>query len=225
MKKIWEKYSHIWLLSYGIFYFVWFFILEGANDRQFNIMHCGIDDMIPFRSAFIVPYLLWFGYVVAIILFTFFTSRYDYYRTCALLFIGMTVGLITFTIYPSAFDRGSLPDDNSVFASLVMGLRNIDTPTNVFPSLHVYNSIAVHIALMKNTYLKEVEKKSPKNRGIILAVKISSFILMVLICLATMFLKQHSFLDLAGGVVLVVILYPFVYILPGRFGKKKSKMA
>lgn len=216
MKALWKKYSHVWLLSYTLFYFIWFFLLEGANERNFHIMHCVVDDYIPFCSVFIVPYLLWFFYVVTMILFTFFTSRYDYYRTCAILFIGMTIGLITFTIYPSAFDRGNLPEDSSIFASLVMGLRNIDTPTNVFPSLHVYNSIGVHIALMKNTYLKELEKKNAKAKNIIHAVKAFSLILMVLICLATMFLKQHSFLDLVGGVVLIIVLYPFVYVIPER---------
>lgn len=216
MKALLKKYSHVWLLSYALFYFIWFFLLEGANERQFHVMHCAVDDYIPFCSAFIVPYLLWFFYVAAIILFTFFTSRYDYYRTCAILFIGMTIGLIIFTIYPSIFDRGELPEDTSIFSSLVMGLRNIDTPTNVFPSLHVYNSIGVHISLMKNTYIKELEKKNAKTKNIILAVKIFSFILMVLICLATMFLKQHSFLDLVGGVILILALYPFVYIIPGR---------
>jgi len=39
----------------------------------------------------------------------------------------------------------------------------------------------------------------------------SAFILTVLICMSTVFLKQHSILDVFGGLLLSLILYTVVY--------------
>lgn len=220
MKKWFKKYSHVWILSYGILYFVWFCLLESANDRDFTFIHSTLDDLIPFCPVFIIPYLLWFLYVASIIVFTFFTSREDYYKTCGYLFSGMTVSLMIFTIFPNAFNRGILPEDQSVFSSMVSILRNVDTPTDVFPSIHVYNSIAVHIALLKNTYLAEQVRQKPQEKRALRIVKALSFLLMTAIILSTVFLKQHSIIDVFGGIILAVLLYPCVYVLPNR--KKRS---
>lgn len=221
MKKWLKEHSHIWLLSYGILYFVWFSLLEGANDRDFTIIHSPLDEQIPFCSAFILPYLLWFLYVAAAIVFTFFTSRKDYYCTCGYLFSGMTVSLIIFTVFPNAFERGVLPEDTSIFSSMVSILRNVDTPTDVFPSIHVYNSIAVHVALCKNTCLTAWSQQASRKKRAFRILKTLSFLLMVLIILSTVFLKQHSVLDVLGGSVLAAVLYLVVYCLPAK--RKKNR--
>ena len=75
-----------------------------------------------------------------------------------------------------------------------------DTPTNLFPSVHVFNSIAVNIAVWHSDNFK-------KNK----AVRYSSAVLMVLIILSTMFLKQHSVFDVVTGMVLAVFMYSVVY--------------
>ena len=83
---------------------------------------------------------------------------------------------------------------------MVVKLYETDTCTNVFPSIHVYNSICIHVAVARNTLLK----KYP-------IVQHASFVLMVLICMATVFLKQHSIVDVFGGCLMAYILYFVVY--------------
>ena len=89
---------------------------------------------------------------------------------------------------------------------MVKMLYAADTPTNQFPSIHVYNSIAVNIAVWHSSNFKE--KKW---------VRFGSSILMVLIILSTMFLKQHSVFDVVTGIVLSVFMYSLVYTTDWSF--------
>ena len=74
---------------------------------------------------------------------------------------------------------------------------------------HVYNSVGVHIAVCHSEELK-------KHPMIVRA----SGILMVLICLATMFLKQHSVIDVVGALLMASVIYPIAYA-PEAEKKKK----
>lgn len=188
-------------MAYIFIYLCWFFYLEKTVTSDYHIMHLTIDDYIPFCEYFIIPYLLWFVYVAATVLYFFFTDRKDYYKLCTMLFTGMTISLLVCTVFPNGTDfRPVIDPDKNICSALVSWLYMTDTNTNVFPSIHVYNSICVHIALSKSRILKS-------NR----IIQISSFLLMLSICLATVFLKQHSVFDGVGAFIMAGIMYQFVY--------------
>lgn len=200
MKEFVSKYKHAWCLLYAFIYLPWFVFLE-KNVLHYSIIHISLDDYIPFNEYFIIPYFLWFAYVAAVVMFFFFTNKEDYYRLCAFLFIGMTISLIICTIWPNGHNlRPTEFARENIFTDMVRGLWQTDTPTNIFPSIHVYNSIGVHLAVMNSEALK-------KKR----VVRISSFILMLSICLSTVFLKQHSALDGIGAIVMSMFMYRMVY--------------
>lgn len=188
-------------MAYIFIYLCWFFYLEKTVTSDYHIMHLTIDDYIPFCEYFIIPYLLWFVYVAATVLYFFFTDRKDYYKLCTMLFTGMTISLLVCTVFPNGTDfRPVIDPDKNICSALVSWLYMTDTNTNVFPSIHVYNSICVHIAISKSRILKS-------NR----IIQISSFLLMLSICLATVFLKQHSVFDGVGAFIMAGIMYQFVY--------------
>ena len=164
-------------------------------------MHSVVDDYIPFNEYFIIPYFLWFAYVAITIAYFFFVNKEDYYRLCIFLFTGMTLSLLICTLFPNGTDFRPVIDPNkNVFSKMVAMLYQADTCTNVFPSVHVYNSIGTHIAIMKSESLKKYK-----------AVRVLSFVLMVSICMATVFLKQHSIIDVVGAVLLCGAIYPLAY--------------
>lgn len=201
MKNLIKKYKHVWILSYAFLYLPWFLYLERTVTRNYYVMHVALDDLIPFNEYFIIPYLLWFLYVAGTILYFFFTDKRDYYRLCIFLFTGMTISLMICTLFENGTDLRPVVDPGkNVCSWLVSVLHSADTSTNVFPSIHAYNSIGVHIAVMHSESLK-------KHR----AVRIGSFLLMFLICLSTVFLKQHSVVDVAGSMIMAYIMYPLVY--------------
>ena len=196
-----RKYKHAWLLLYAFIYLPWFCYLEKTVTRNFHVMHASLDDLIPFNEYFIVPYLLWFLYVGAAIFYFLITSKEDYYKLCIFLFSGMTISLIICTFFRNGTDlRPVINPDKNIFTALVAYIYRTDTCTNVFPSIHVYNSIGVHIAVARSERL----------RGHRL-IRLGSGLLMISICMATVFLKQHSVIDLIGAVILAYVIYGIVY--------------
>ena len=180
-----KKYKHSIIVLYLPFYMTWFLWLEGRDDVTYHSISCIIDDWIPFNELFAIPYFLWFGYVVIVLVFLFFQLEHleDFYRCAATLILGMTTALIIYTVWPNS---QPLPPG--------------DTSTNVCPSLHVYNSLAIHVGLAKSHFFQN--KKG---------WKAASLILCILICLSTVFLKQHSVIDGICALIMYGVYYVVVY--------------
>ena len=196
-----NEYRHSILLLYGFIYIPWFSYLESTVTTHFHIIHMVIDDYIPFIEFFIVPYLLWFIYIAIGILYFFFHNKNEYYRLCIFLITGMTVFLIISTIYPNGTNlRPMIFERSNIFVDAVKALYATDTPTNIFPSIHVYNSLAIHIAISRNEQLKKKWY-----------VIHSSRVMMISIILATVFLKQHSMFDVITAFALAGFMYLLLY--------------
>lgn len=200
-KDVIYKYRHAWVLLYGILYIAWFAYLEQTVTTKFHIITMQADLSIPFCEYFIIPYLLWFAYIAFGVMYFFFYQKEDYYKICAFLFTGMTIFLIVSTIYPNGHYLRPLEfERENVCTQLVEWLYRTDTPTNLFPSIHVYNSLGVHIALTHSECFK--------NKKI---CRMASLVLCVLIILSTMFLKQHSVFDVLTAFGLAAVMYYVVY--------------
>jgi membrane-associated phospholipid phosphatase len=201
VKNLLKKYGHIWVLSYALIYLPWFHYLEVNVKGDYTVMHVTLDDLIPFNEYFVVPYVLWFVYMFVAFWYFFFASRQEFYRMCTFLIAGMTISLLICTFFPNGTDlRVEVDPQKNVFCWLVHFIHQADTATNVFPSIHAYNSIGVHSAVMNS--------QSLKNKPIVRRV---SFLLMMMICLSTVFLKQHSVVDVLGATILGLFMYSLVY--------------
>lgn len=202
MKNFLKKYKHGWVFLYGLIYLPWFFYLEKHVTANFHIIHTELDEKIPFLEIFIIPYGLWFLFIAVTVGYFFFTDTKDFYKLSAFLCIGMTFFLIFSTVYPNGqILRPTTFERDNIFVDLVKQLYRADTPTNIFPSLHVYNTIAACIAIMHSQRLKQ-------HRWI----QYASLILGGLIILSTMFLKQHSVIDVVGAGVMAIICYQLIYV-------------
>lgn len=200
-----QNWRVAWVL-YWIAYLIMFFTVEAlipANHPGLTIIHCSLDDYIPFCEYFIIPYCMWFLYIV-------FGCLYMYYKATDREFIrfviaiagGMTACLIFYLIFPNGLNLRpeTMPRDN-IFTFFVSMIYKSDTPTNAFPSIHVYVSLIIHVCLAKS---KEFRKNKP--------ALAASLCLSVLICISTVFSKQHSVLDIVSGVVVAIIFYMILYI-------------
>jgi membrane-associated phospholipid phosphatase len=204
MKKLpfWKKYSHAWVFLYFFIYLPWFYALEQRTGIRHHFIRCALDSYIPFNKYFIVPYFLWFGFVAATVLYFFLTDKERFTKLILFLYSGMTVFLIISTIYPSASGlRPVYVPGNNFFAYMVRFLYRIDTPTNVFPSIHVYNSLACFAAIMGCPKLRQ-------HRNTVFF----SGCLTIAIILSTMFLKQHSVIDVIGGFMMAGAFYSVIYV-------------
>lgn len=201
-----------WRILFGLYvaiYLPWFFYLEKKitlDTPGINIIETPLDHAIPFCEYFIIPYILWFFYIAASCVYMVWSSSdKEFLRFALSLIIGMSLALTICMIYPNGLTlRPDYIPDN-FFGNIVAGLYVTDTSTNVFPSIHVYNSLAVHIALNKCESLKKHK-----------IIRLCSLILCILICLSTVFLKQHSVLDVVGGFALMGIMYVLCYVVDYR---------
>ena len=204
MVRFIKKYKHgLIILAYAIVYMILFNYLEHRPIRGFHVIDTVFDDHIPFCEYFIVPYLLWFPYQIITVLYFIFRNKNkkEYYQLISNMMMGMTIFLIVSYVYPNILHLRptEFPREN-VFTDMVKWLYRTDTPTNVLPSIHVFNSLAVHMSLTNCESLRGNKK-----------VKYSSLILTMLIIMSTMFLKQHSVIDVCCGATLALFGYLFFY--------------
>ena len=212
MKQLIIRYRHAWVLLYGLIYMPWFIYLERRTDVHYFLIHSPVDDYIPFVEYFIVPYLLWFVFVAVAAGYFFFTDTKGFYRLCAFLIAGMTFFLILCTVFPNGLNlRPTNFARDNVFVDLVKYIYATDTPTNVLPSIHVFNSIGVCIAIWHSDALKTHRR-----------IQYAAYVLALLIILSTMFLKQHSVTDVIAALVLACVIYPFVYAAQEKKATKLS---
>lgn len=197
-----NKYRHaVPLIIYGIIYLAWFNYLERTITKPYRIIHVSLDDKIPFCEVFVIPYMLWFLYVAVTVAYFFLRDKDSYVKALIFLFTGMTVFLLISTLFPNGHNLrpNTMPRDN-FFTQLVVSLYRIDTPTNLWPSIHVYNSLGCHIAVMHSPQLKKHK-----------SVRIGSFILCTSIIMSTMFIKQHSVFDVTTAFIMAAVMYGIVY--------------
>lgn len=202
-RKLCDKYKHGWVFLYALIYMPWFIYLEKHVTTDYNIIHSALDDKIPFIEYFIIPYMLWFLFMaVTIGYFFLYADKTEFYRLITTLFTGMTLFLIISTIYPNGQQlRPETFARDNLFTDMVKYLYKTDTPTNIFPSIHVYNSLCAYIAIAHN-------RKLSSHRWI----RISAFVLTAAIILSTMFLKQHSTVDVIAAFAVMGVMYLLVYV-------------
>ena len=80
-----------------------------------------------------------------------------------------------------------------------------DQPYNVLPSLHCYEATAIHLASFGGAAGRRYK-----------GLRAASAVIAVLICLSTLFVKQHSVLDLVSGCLLAGLVYAAVVYLKNR---------
>ena len=184
------------------------FMLVERSDVKIHIIHSLADDRIPFCEYFIIPYVLWYFFLIGTVIYFALScpSKKEYYQYLATLGVGMTLFLLISYVYPNGQQLRSELTGDGAYISAVRFLYKIDTPTNIFPSMHVFNATASCIALYQN-------EKCRKNRPFTMA----QIVLTVSIILSTMFLKQHSVADVMTALILNILCYQLFYkIIPAR---------
>ena len=194
-------YRHLWWLLFWPAYILRYLLIENGNPAQaYHVMHCALDDRIPFQEGFLVFYVCWYFLIVGVHLYTLLYDTDTFCRYSKFLCISVTLSTAIFLLYPSCQNLrpAAFPRDN-LLTRVVGLLYAVDTNTNVFPSEHVIGTIAALAAAAHTQGLRK-----PR----ILA---GLTVLAVLICVSTLFLKQHSALDVLGALPVCVVAYFLSY--------------
>ncbi|MDO5495146.1 MAG: phosphatase PAP2 family protein [bacterium] len=194
--------SAYWLpLAYLPLFLAWYFWLETRPLGGEIVVASPLDDLIPFNEWFILAYGAWFPYLLGVIAWLYWrdrTCRTEIPRFAFLLITGMTICMVGYTLWStSTGDLRPAPYPRENWATdIVASLQAFDTPTNVFPSMHVYSSIVVAHCLWVSTYLRDRPW-----------IRWASAALATVISLSTAVIKQHSILDAFGALALFLVLW------------------
>lgn len=193
-----EKFKYWQFVFYLPIYLVFFFLAE-RTVHDVTIINIPFDDMIPFIPEFIVPYFLWFPFMLIAIVYVFFKDKREFFAMAWNLIIGMSLFIVVSFVFPNGLNLRVESSTDSIFVWMVEYLHKIDTPTNVLPSIHVYNSLACGISLGRVLW-----RRSHK------ITAIASYAMAVLITLSTMFVKQHSVVDVVSALALSGLCFLFL---------------
>lgn len=189
-----------------------FYSLELYKVSNYHVVHCFLDDLIPFCEYFIIPYYFWFIFLIGMIVYGFFwdfPALRNYMRFTAITY---AVTIFVYLVYPTAQElRPQEFVHDNFFVDIVKFAYKVDTNTNVCPSIHVLGSMAVYFAARKSRVFGTRRWMT------------AFFLMTVLITLSTLFVKQHSVIDIAFALILGVAVYTVVYPHEKKKDKDESK--
>ena len=182
----------------GLYLFVFlagFGLLELVVKEPKVIIHCPVDDWIPFCEWFVIPYFLWYAWVPVFMIWFMVKSRYDYLKLCFVMLGGATICLVIYAIWPNGLDLRREITTHNFCAETVRFLRSVDPPYNVCPSIHVSSTVSVHRIICQSRSFRDNKKMKWISRGVTWAI-----------CLSTMLIKQHSVIDVVFGWLLTEVM-------------------
>lgn len=195
------EFSHIKLLLFWPVFGLAFLALERFRPHAaYHVMHCALDDAIPFSEWALIPYLLWFVYLIGALAYTFFQDVPAFRRMMRFVIVTYTAATVIYFIYPTQqlLRPEAFAHDNALTRA-VAWFYTFDTNTNVCPSIHVLGSVAAMFGLLD---CRKLQKPW---------VKFTVCVIALLICASTVFMKQHSILDVLAAVPLCLLGHYLCY--------------
>ena len=204
------KYRHLLLLIFWPIYGLIFLILERGLTLPYHDIYCALDDLIPFNEWFVIPYYFWFIYIVGMLFYTGFFDIPSYRKYMWFIIFTYLATCAFYVIYPNAQQLRPVQfERDNILVTIVKNLYAFDTNTNVCPSLHVIGSVAVSYGAWNSKHFK-----TPLWRILFSVVTL-------IISFSTVFLKQHSIIDVIAGFAVCVVAIPLTEL----FCKKLYKNA
>lgn len=200
--KLKGEFRYLLMLIWWPFYGIAFYIAEKCPGfvekisitEPFIEVHCGLDDMIPFCELFLIPYLFWFVLLVGMHAYTLLLDVSAFKKMMLFIMISYTTTVVIYYLFPTEqlLRPEVFPRDNFL-TRFMSDFYAYDTNTNVCPSLHVIGTWAAVYGAFKTERFRK--------KGWVCAFLIVG----VLICLSTVFLKQHSVIDVILAIPVCLI--------------------
>lgn len=205
-----DEYKHLKLLLFWpVFGLLFLFVERFYQVDSYYPMYCGLDDLIPFCEWFLIPYLFWFVYLVGMHIYTLFYDVDTFRRMMKYIIITYSAAILIYFIFPTCQELRPIEfERDNVLTRFIAGFYQFDTNTNVCPSIHVIGSLAVMEAAV---WSRQIQSKWWKAAFVVVAV---------LICVSTVFMKQHSLIDLFAALPICIAAHFICYKKEGKCGAR-----
>lgn len=194
------EFSHLKLLLGWVVYFLLYFLTENLIPAEkCHVIHCALDDLIPFNEYFLIFYVAWYFLVFGSLLYFMLYDIDSFRKLSIFIMITQAIAMAVYILYPSRQDlRPLFFERDNILTQLMAFIYAFDTNTGVFPSLHVAYSLGIASVWWK--------KKDAS-----LLWRIFVILLAVIISIATTFVKQHSALDVLAAIPVALFAEYLLY--------------
>ena len=194
------QYRHLLYLLGWVVYFLLYFLTENLIPAEnCHPVHSRLDDRIPFCEWFILPYVGWYGLIVATLLYFALYNTEGFKRFQTFIIVTQLVAMVCYIAFPTRQDlRPAEFARDNLLTRLTGLIYTFDTNTGVCPSLHVGISLGIASAWLKE---KEV------GRGF----KAFILVFVFLVCISVSFVKQHSVVDIYAAIPLCLLAESIAY--------------
>ena len=125
------KYRHLLLIIGWIVYFLFFFLTENLIPlERCHLVHCRLDDLIPFREEFVIFYCYWYVLVFGSLLYYLLFDVERFSRLQVYIIITQVVAMAAYILWPSRQDlRPEVFPRENYFTWVLSLIYTFDTPT------------------------------------------------------------------------------------------------
>ncbi len=178
------EFSHLLLLLGWVFYFAMYFLTEKLIPADScTPVWCPLDDRIPFCEWFLIPYVGWYLLVAGSLLYFVLYDIPQFRRLQIFIIVTQVTAMLCYILFPTCQNlRPEIFPRENFLTDCIAFLYTFDTNTGVCPSLHCAYSIGI-----ASVWWKQPDASRRSKWGITLFC--------ALVCLSTVFIKQHSVLD------------------------------
>ena len=197
------QFAHLKLLLGWVVYFALYFLTENLIPAEkCQPVHMWLDDVIPFHEVFLIPYVFWYFLIVFSLGYFLLYHVDSFKRLQTYIIVTQLTAMAIYILFPSRQDlRPAIFPRDNFLTDCIRILYAFDTNTGVCPSLHVAYSIGI-----ASVWTKEKGTNIWWKSFVVVAV--------ILICLSTMFIKQHSAVDFFAALPVCLLAEFIVYHRP-----------
>lgn len=199
-RAVLSEYRHAWYLLIWVGYLALFYLAEQIVTTDYYVSWLPLDDKIPFCRYFIIPYCMWHPLLVLMTAYLFFFDVPAFKRFMRAIALGFFPTLLFCLLVPNGQElRPAEFAQEDIFTWLVRCIYAADTNTNVIPSMHVLGCAALSLACADCQRLR-----ARRLHFVMLPLG-------VLISISTVFVKQHSVLDVLTALPLCALMWLLIY--------------
>lgn len=200
--KWYDKWLNKWIPSYGVLSLISCFLLNCliywgtqlivAGAHHYDLTST-FDRKVPFIKEWVYIYLICFLFWAMNYILMVREGRKEWFQFATADMMSRLFCGIIFIVLPTTNVRPNIVG-NDLSSWLMRFVYWIDSPTNLFPSIHCLVSWFCFIGIRKS-------KKIPS------WYKIFSLVFAILVCMSTQFTKQHYIVDVIAGIVIAELCY------------------
>lgn len=208
LKEFLHRRPSAWFMLYIPVYVLTFFAVERlVPTTGYWVSYIPWDDLIPFCEYFVVFYCMWYPLLIGTALYLFLRDDRSFRLYAWFLIVAFTGTLLFCLLFPNGQDlRPAEFSRHNLFTWVVQQIYRADTNTNVIPSMHVLGCMGACFGLFRC-------RTAPRR------AKIGVVALTLLINCSTVFIKQHSLLDVFIALAVSIVLYFAVFVWLDRYVK------